>query len=448
MSSRQPQTDCKETWVRRVARGVEHVVGSDVHQNEGLLVFLFFINLFLLLTAYYILKVVREPLILLSGGAVSRSYARGIQAGLLAVVIPGYSILANRVEPARLVKWVLGSFVVTLPAFFLSGHAGVRLGFTFFVWLGIFSTLSIAQFWSLATDLLSEADGKRLFPLVAAGGTVGGIAGAQLAARAIRWLDPHQLMLVAAVLLASCILLTHLTHELGSRRNLDRARPETALRDMRGGFTLVLSDRYLLLVAVSVILLNLISSTGDFMLAQLVSDKAHTLNAAAGTREHYIASFYGTFETYVSGFTAVAQVFVVGRLFRSFGVGRLLFLLPMFVIGSYALSAMLPRLAMVATVKTIENSTNYSLQNTLQQALFLPTSRDAKYKAKVAIDAFLMRLGDLGSMVVVVVGGMVGLSMLGFALMNVAFGLAWIGIVGHLARRQMPLALRLPATPA
>src|SRR5262249_32338587 len=97
--------------LRRFGRSVETLLGSDVREGEWHLVLLFFANLFLLLTAYYILKVIREPLILLGGGAVSRSYARGVQAGLLFAVIPAYSVLANRFEPARLVKWIFGVFV-------------------------------------------------------------------------------------------------------------------------------------------------------------------------------------------------------------------------------------------------------------------------------------------------------------------------------------------------
>src|SRR6187200_3741862 len=93
---------------RRIGRGIERLVGSDVHDGEWHLVLLFFENMFLLLTAYYILKVIREPLILQGGGAVKRSYARGMQAGLLFLAVPAYSALANRVEPARLVKWILG----------------------------------------------------------------------------------------------------------------------------------------------------------------------------------------------------------------------------------------------------------------------------------------------------------------------------------------------------
>jgi AAA family ATP:ADP antiporter len=430
--------------LRRIGRGLERLVGAEVHEGEWYLVFLFFVNLFLLLMAYYILKVIREPLILMGGGAVSRSYARGMQAGVLALAVPGYSFVANRIEPSRLVKWVLAFFVVTLGAFFIAGRAGAPLGFAFFVWLGIFSTLSIAQFWSLANDLLTEEDGRRLFPLVAAGGTVGGIVGAQIAARAMSWFDPYQLMLVAAGILAICIVLTHLTRGHGFARQ-EGAPREPAARDERGGFTLILRDRYLMLIAGAVILLNLINTTGDYILAEQVNAKAHHL-ADAAERRRFIGQFYGDFQTWVSVLTAAVQILLVGRLFRLMGLARSLFLLPLLAFAGYGASALLPGLALVATVKVIENSTDYSLQNTIQQALFLRTSRDSKYKAKAAIDTFLVRVGDLGSMALVAAGVHLGLSVFGFAMMNVAAAVAWLWIVRRLARHQAePEVVAAPA---
>jgi AAA family ATP:ADP antiporter len=427
---------------RRFGRAVERLVGSDVHPGEWRLVLLFFVNLFLLLTAYYILKVIREPLILMSGGAVSRSYARGTQAGLLFLLIPAYGVLANRFEPARLVKWIFGVFAVCLTIFFLLGKAGVPIGFAFFVWLGIFSTLSIAQFWGLANDVMTEAEGKRLFPLIAAGGTVGGILGAQVAARAIEWLHPHQLMLVAAGLLGGCMLLTHESHGagLGHRERVPDGPAQE--RDPRGGFTLLVNDRYLLLIGLSVLVLNFVNTTGDFILADLVNAKAGTLPVAV--RKHFIGSFYGDFQTWVSVLTAVVQIVVVARVFKKVGIGSALLFLPMLAVAGYGASAALPLLAVVAAVKVVENGTDYSLQNTIQQALFLPTSRDAKYKAKSAIDTLPVRLGDLVSTGIVVLGVQIHLSALGFALTNVVAGLIWIWIAVQL-RRQQRMLVAAPA---
>ena len=409
--------------VRRVTRSVERLVGSEVRAGEWRIVLLFFGNLFLLLTAYYILKVIREPLILLEGGAIERSYARGLQAALLLLLIPAYGMMANRFEPSRMVKWIMGIFVVSLGVFVTLGQLGVHVGFPFFVWLGIFSTLSIAQFWSLANDVMNEADGKRLFPMVAAGGTLGGIFGSQIAARLIDG-HPLQLMVVAAAILLVCAVLTHLTYAATGHAEKITAAP--AERDQRGGFTLILHDRYLLWVALSVFILNFVNTTGDFLLAQLVNAKAHTLPVSE--QRSFIGAFYGDFQTYISVLTSLVQILVVSRIFKALGIGGALLLLPVFALSGYTLAATLPLLGLVATVKVIENSTDYSLQNTIQQALFLPTSRDAKYKAKAAIDTMFVRLGDLASTGLVFVGAQLGLGVVGYSVVNVVASVAWIWI--------------------
>ncbi len=428
--------------LRGVSRFVERLVGAEVRPGEWHLVGLFFANLFLLLVAYYILKVIREPLILLEGGAVARSYARGLQAGLLLLIIPGYGLLANRFEPAKLVKWIMAVFVACVAGFVILGLAGFRVGFGFFVWLGIFSTVAIAQFWSLANDVMTESEGKRLFPMIAAGGTSGGILGAQIGARMIDG-RPFHLMMVTAAILVSCALLTHMTHDaaLAHRERVPHVTEHE--RTQRGGFTMVLHDRFLFLIAASVVLLNFINTSGDFLLAQLVHAKAQLLPRAE--QQHYVALFYGNLQTYVSVFTALLQVLVVARAFKVLGVSTSLVFLPMFTLTGYALSGLLPVLGVVAAVKVIQDSTQYSLENTTEQALFLSTSRDAKYKAKAAIDTLFVRLGDLGSTGVVFLGAQLGFGLRSYALINVVVSAAWIWLTLRLrklgASRQQAIVL-------
>lgn len=426
----------------RVSTWFARVVGADVHEAEWKLVILLFANLFLLLTAYYILKVIREPLILLGGSAIQRSYARGLQAGLLVIIIPTYSFLANRIEPARLVKGITAVFVVSLGAFFVARRGDVAVGFAFFVWLGIFSTLSIAQFWSIANDVMTEPQGKRLFPLIAVGGTAGGILGAQFAARAIAHMSPEAMMLVAAGLLVVCMVLTHAAHEVGIVGRSAVTAPSSEARDPRGGFTLVIGDRYLLLIALSVIALNLITATGDFVLAQMVSTKSHALPAAE--RARYIGAFYGDLQTWVTILTTFVQIFVVARTFKAVGIGGALFLMPVVVVFGYAAFALAPILAAVTAVKLGESTADYSLQNTIEHALFLPTSRDAKYKAQSAIDTVSKRLGDLAATALVFLGTHAGFGVRGFAITNVGAGLVWIWIAVQLRRRQQAMAALPP----
>jgi AAA family ATP:ADP antiporter len=141
-------------------------------------------------------------------------------------------------------------------------------------------------------------------------------------------------------------------------------------------------------------------------------------------------------------FTAVVQIAIVGRVFKKVGIGGALFFLPLLSVTGYGASAALPVLAVVAAVKVAENSTDYSLQNTVQQALFLPTSRDAKYKAKSAIDTLSVRLGDLASTALIFVGTSLHFRTSGFALVNVAAGLLWIWIAVRIRRYQVaPVAV-------
>ena len=442
-----------ESMPVHAARALERLAGASVDAGERRAILRFVGGLFLLLTAYYVLKVVREPLILATGSAVSRSYARAVQAGLLIAVVPLYSALANRVAPAVLVQYVFLFFVASLLTFVGLGIAGMAVGFAFFVWLGIFSTMSIAQFWSLANDLFTEAEGERLFPLIAIGGTLGAIVGAQLAAQGIGLLGPFGLMLLAAVLVTGCMACTALGARAWSARTGSSGaeapaigtsiRPRTA-HDPHNGFTLLLADRYLLLIACAVLLVNVVNTTGDYMLAELVSRAADAASIGAtdavAARRTWIGAFYGNFQTAISALTALAQMLVVARLFQRAGLERALFVLPAIVLFGYGTVALLPLLALLAAVKVLENGTEYSLQNTLQQALFLPTSRDAKYKAKAAIDTFVVRAGDAGSAAIVWLGTQLALGVQGFAVVNVCIGLLWLLLVVRLARRHRELS--------
>jgi AAA family ATP:ADP antiporter len=435
------------------ARALERLAGATVSAGEWRPVARFVAGLFLLLTAYYVLKVVREPLILATGSAVSRSYARAAQAGLLVAVVPLYSALANRIAPAALVQYVFLFFVTSLLAFVGLGHAGVPIGFAFFVWLGIFSTMSIAQFWSLANDLLTETEGERLFPLVAIGGTLGAIAGAQIASHGIGALGPFGLMLLAALLVTGSMACTaagarawraRSTPAVAATAATDPDGPPRAAPDPHNGFTLLLADRYLLLVACAVLLVNVVNTTGDYTLAELVSRAADAASTGAAdaeaARRTWIGVFYGNFQTAISALTALAQMLLVARLFQRAGLERALFVLPAIVLFGYGTVALLPLLALLAAVKVLENSTEYSLQNTLQQALFLPTSRDVKYKAKAAIDTFVVRAGDVGSAALVWLGTQLALGVQGFAVVNVCIGLLWLLLIVRLARRHRALS--------
>lgn len=120
------------------------------------------LNLFFLLTCYLILKTVREPLILVSGGAEIKSYAAAGQALVLVLVVPAYGFLASRINRIKLITWVVLSFIFNLIAFYVMAQFQVPLGVAFFLWVGIFNLFVVAQFWSFANDIYTPEQGGRL----------------------------------------------------------------------------------------------------------------------------------------------------------------------------------------------------------------------------------------------------------------------------------------------
>jgi len=206
------------------------VLFSDVRAGEGFTALLLMINLFLLLTAYLIIKTVREALILSEGGAVVKSYAAAAQALLLLVVVPSYGYVASRVHRIKLINGVTLFFISNLVLFYLLGQLRVPLDVPFFLWVGIFNLLIVAQFWSFANDLYLEEQGKRLFPIIAFGGSFGAILGPKIAGWLFEPSGPYGLMLMTALLLGFCMVFSNRVNRRAAheRRNAQRALdPET-----------------------------------------------------------------------------------------------------------------------------------------------------------------------------------------------------------------------------
>ena len=146
--------------------------------------------------------------------------------------------------------------------------------------------------------------------------------------------------------------------------------------------------------------------------------------------------FYGSFFANVNLLGLLLQMFAVSRLLPKIGVRGALYILPSISLVSYSMVGLVPVLGLVRWGKTLENATDYSIQNTLRQALFLPTSREAKYKAKAAIDTFFMRFGDVLQAGMVRLGAQFHLAFSGFAWVNVGLTLVWFYAVTRLAREH------------
>jgi AAA family ATP:ADP antiporter len=401
---------------------------TDVRAGEATTAVLMLFNIFLLLICYSIIKTVREPLILLGGGAEVRSYTAAGQALVLMGFVPLYSWFASRLDRVKLLVGVTLFFIVCIELFALAVAASVPyVGVAFFIWVGIFNISLVAQFWSFANDIYSKEAGDRLFPVILIGMTAGAPLGSFVAGRLFGLgFTPPLILQLSAALLVGCLVLYLLVSARETRR---AAVPEVLAAG--GGFGLVFRSPYLRLIALLIVLLNVVNTTGEYLIARLLSAHTNELALAnpAFNKQAYIGAFTGDYQFWVNVTAVLLQAFVTSRLIKSAGLRGVLLALPLIALGGYSVIALGVGFSVVRWIKTAENATDYSVMNTARQLLWLPTAREEKYKAKQAIDTFFVRGGDLVSAAVVYVGTtIIGMGVGGFAVSNVALTLVWIGV--------------------
>jgi AAA family ATP:ADP antiporter len=296
----------------------------------------------------------------------------------------------------------------------------------------------VAQFWSFANDIYLPEEGKRLFAIVAFGASAGAVLGSVIAEKLIEPIGVEQMLLVAAAVLVSTLAITNWIDAREKRRLAANATgkkedsPEEKIGKGRA-FRLVWSTRYLLLIAFLILFLNWVNTTGEYILGRVVSADAAAkvaAGAAGGLSEKdLVGKFYASFFKIVNIVGLTVQLFFVSRIIKWFGIRFSILALPIVALGGYATIAFLPVLSMIRWVKTAENSLDYSLNNTVRQALFLPLTREQKYNAKQAIDTFFWRAGDLLSAGLVFLGTQVlAFKTQHFAMVNMVLVVVWIMI--------------------
>jgi AAA family ATP:ADP antiporter len=430
-----PPAPEQKTLVERLLSPV-----AEVRRDEVASALLLTLIMFLILAAYYMLKTAREIFILSEGGAEVKSYSSAGQAVLLLILVPAYGAFASRVNRVQLVQWVTLFFATHLALFLAALSAGWHVGIPYFLWIGIFNLMVIAQFWAFAADIYTKEQGNRIFPLIGVGSSLGAWVGSVRAGQIVESLGTARLLIAAGGILVVCALLSRVVNAVRPRAGVTR---EAAAKEQplgkEGGFGLIFSDRYLMSIAALTVLLNIVNTSGEYLFGRYVVDAA---NAAHGTgpesaaaRETMIGSVYSRLFSTVNLLGFLLQMFVVSRVFKFLGVGKALFIHPVVALVGYLMMLRAPSINFMAYLKVADNSLDYSLGNTTKQALWLPTSREAKYKAKQAVDSFFVRAGDVVQASIVFAGERLAFTVPAFASINVVLAGAWLGVVVLLNRQ-------------
>jgi AAA family ATP:ADP antiporter len=426
-------------------------VFTDVRAGEGVTALVMVVNVFFILCAYYFVKPLRDGWIAIAdiGGLSSmevKAYTSFAQGLILVGAIAVYSRLAERWSRRVLIVRSTLFCISNLLLFWLLrpdflGEQMPGAAVAFYIWVGMFGVFVVSQFWAFAADFYTDERGERLLPLIAIGATSGAVAGSFLTGALLGpgMLNSGDLLLVAMVPLAGSILLTTITDARGQTGERPDARPAAqapAAAGQESALGLVLHHRYLLAVAVVTLFTAWVSTNGENLLFKVVQDAVGAQLAARGVTNSiemkafvrdWTTSFYGDFFFWVNVCALVLQAVFASRLLKYGGFGMILLLLPVISLLSYSTMALAPYLLVVQIMKTAENSTAYSINNTARQVLWLPTTAEMKYKAKPAIETSFVRVGDgLAAGTILLGVHLFALSTQAFFLINVVLVVAWL----------------------
>ena len=425
---------------------------TDVQAGEGFTALLMFANVFLILCAYYFIKPLREGWIAVSDiSGLSKmevkAYSSFGQSLLLIPVVWLFGRLSDRYRRSALITrstlfcmFNLAVFWAIQPGFFMENlpYSGV----VFYLWVGMFGVFVVAQFWTFAADFYTEERGNRMFPLIAVGATSGAACGSWITEILVKsgLFGTEWLIMVAMIPLTASIVL----YRLVDRRAHQQANGSKATPKPGSGFedsglsaiSIVFSSRFLIATALITLLLSWVNTNGEnllfrvvqeFIEGQALKESISDPNALIAFTRDGTTAFYGDFFFWVNIMALLLQAFVASRLLKYGGFGAILLTMPVVALVSYTAMAFVPILAIVKAMKIAENSTDYSINNTARNVLWLPVSAEMKYKGKPTIDSLFVRMGDGIAALTVLIGVQIlAFSTQSFFILNVLLVFIWI----------------------
>ncbi|BAH40037.1 MAG TPA: MFS transporter [Gemmatimonas aurantiaca] len=401
---------------------------------------------FLVLCAYYVIRPIRDDMGAASGAENLAWLFTGTMIGML-LVHPLYTSLVSKLKRRQFIGWTYRFFIMNLIVFYLifrasSAEQQIWVGRIFFIWTSIFNLFVVSVFWSLLTDVFKPGQGKRLFGVVAVGGTIGAMLGATITTGLVGVMGPLNLMLVSALILELAVRASHVLDR--KEAEMHAAEPETevvaaevpsksASEEVIGGGVLdgikhILSSPYLLGIA-SLILFYTISST--FLYFQQVDVVARVFgeDRAARTR------VFGSMDIAVNALTLLAQLFVTGRFIKWLGIGAALAFLPAVTLIGFGVMGFAPTLVVLVVFQVARRAGNFAIQRPGREALFTVLPRTDKYKAKNFSDTFVYRLGDQVGAWSYTWMAVFGLGLSGLAFTMVPLSAAWLVLAVWLGKQ-------------
>jgi AAA family ATP:ADP antiporter len=422
-----------------LARWLERLVNVEPVEVRAL--FWSFSYFFALLCSYYIVRPMRDEMGVVGGVENLQWLFTGTFAVMLAVV-PVFGWITSRYRRSRFMPAIYYFFILNLILFyalFESQHNEVIVARSFFIWTSVFNLFVVSVFWSFMNDIYSDAQARRLFGFIAAGGTAGALAGPALTTSLAVSVGPANLLLVSAgLLLWTVVCISRLGYWQSQQPTLERdatgqATPGQAMGGgIFAGIRLVFSSSYLLGIAGLMVLYTTLSTFLYFQQAQIVRDSF--ANGAERT------AVFAAIDLAVNSLTILLQVFITGRLVKWLGLAWTLALIPLLLCAGFVALALAPVLLVLIVVQVIRRAGNYAITRPAREMLYVVLDREQKYKAKNFNDTVIYRGGDALSAWFYTGLGSLGLGLSGLAWVAVPLASLWAWVAYRLGRQQSQIA--------
>ena len=393
---------------------------------------------FCVLTALMLLRPARDALGMERGIDSVRWLFIGTALVTLAVN-PAFGWVVSRFRRMQFIAITYGFFALSLVGFwallvFAPEAVGTRSGQVFYVWFSVFNLFATMVFWALMADRFSSDQGKRLFALIAVGGTLGAIFGPWLASQLAEPLGTASLLLVAAGLLLLAVALAGWLVSLhGDAAETVKAPPRTLEQARIGGsawqgIRAVFASPYLLGIAGYVLAMTVVATFIYFTRLQMVAEAESTLDGRTG--------LFGNIDMWTQLAVLVMQLTLTGQIIRRFGLPFALALLPIANALGFIGLAVFGSFAALILLEAVNKSVQRGLTRPARESLFTVVSREEKYKAKAFIDTFVYRAGDVVGAQVEGVLGRLGLALGGLVSVVLPLALVWALLGIWLGRAQ------------
>ncbi len=344
-----------------------------------------------MLCSYYILRPLRDEMGIIGGVKNLRWEFTGTFVVML-LAVPFYSAVVARFPRRTIIPFVYRFSALSLLAFLLLDRSGISeiwVARVFFVWVSVFNLFVVSIFWSFMVDTFRPEQGKRLFGAIAAGGSLGAIAGPSLAALLVKPLGRAGLYVAAALLLEGAVFCVRRliawarTHDAGG---VGRAPDRAVGGGIFAGFRLALASPYLLAIAAMMLAYTITSTV-------IYADQARIVSATIQDSSVRTALF-ARIDLWVNVVALVAQSVATGWVLTALGLGVALCVLPLLTAGGFLGLGLAPGLATLVGVQIVRRGIQYGLERPSREVLFTVVSSEEKYKAKAFIDTVVFRGGD------------------------------------------------------